>query len=337
MSPTVLARPLVTDATRREFLALLGAAGLLTACSSGPADGPAAPATRTVTHPLGTAEVPLAPTRVLALDRRAALSHLLALGITPLGALTSESIIGTPFPPLVAEQTRDVTVIPTAGGADDVNLEAVAALEPDLLIGWTGGIEEQYTALSGIAPTVAIDVDFTDASVSLRAIAAVVGREAEADALITAFDERRAARLAELGDIGAVSIVLGIGGQQFRVYQPTGSSVARWLAEAGARIVPEIGAISGEPYGDGEFVLISPESLGQVTGDTIVVMTNTGPAGEAAVAELEGSPLWPTLPAVQAGRVVRINSQESVGSYGFQGYDAVLDSLVDQWTALGAR
>jgi iron complex transport system substrate-binding protein len=33
----------------------------------------------------------------------------------------------------------------------------------------------------------------------------------------------------------------------------------------------------------------------------------------------------------------RINSQESVGSYGFQGYDSVLDTLVDQRTALGAR
>jgi iron complex transport system substrate-binding protein len=26
-----------------------------------------------------------------------------------------------------------------------------------------------------------------------------------------------------------------------------------------------------------------------------------------------------------------------VGSYGFQGYESVLDTLVDQWTALGPR
>jgi Periplasmic binding protein len=157
-------------ATRREFLALMGAAGLLSACSAGPASGPAVPATRTVQHPLGTTEVPVAPTRVVALDRRAALPHLLAIGVTPVGALTYESIIGAPFPPVVAEQARDVAALPTGGGADDPNLEAVAALQPDLLIGWTGGIEEAYPALSGIAPTVAVDVDFTDASVSLRAI-----------------------------------------------------------------------------------------------------------------------------------------------------------------------
>src|SRR5688500_2517166 len=107
MSPIVL-DPVVTDATRREFLALVGAAGLLSACSTGPANGPAAPATRTVQHPLGTTEVPMAPTSVVALDRRAALPHLLALGVTPVGALTYESIIGTPFPPVVAEQARDV-------------------------------------------------------------------------------------------------------------------------------------------------------------------------------------------------------------------------------------
>jgi iron complex transport system substrate-binding protein len=335
MSSTVLDRPTATDATRREFLALVGAAGLLTACSAS-ASGPATPATRTVQHPLGTTEVPVAPTRVVALDRRAALPHLLALGVTPIGALTYESIIGTPFPPVVAEQARDVTVLPTGGGADDPNLEAVAALQPDLLIGWTGGIEEAYPALSGIAPTVAVDVDFTDASVSLRAIAAALGREAEAEAVVAAFHERRAARLREIGDIGAVSVILSIGGQQFRVYQPTGSSVARWLAEAGGRIAPAAATMIGEPYGD-EYVLISPENLGQVTGDTIVVMHNTGASGEAALGELESSPLWPTLPAVRAGRVVRVNSQESVGSYGFQGYGSVLDALVDQWTALGPR
>jgi hypothetical protein len=85
-------------------------------------------------------------------------------------------------------------------------------------------------------------------------------REAEADAVIRAFDERRAARLQEIGEIGDVSVVLTIGNQQ-----------------------------------------------------------------------------WPTLSAVRAGRVVKVNSQESVGSYGFQGYDTVLDTLVDQLTALGAR
>ena len=328
MPSTVLA------ATRREFLAILAAAGMLPACAT--AERPTALATRTVQHPLGTTEVPLAPTRVVALDRRAALPHLLALGVTPVAALTYESIIGTPFPPVVAEQARDVAVLPVAGNADDPNLEAVAALRPDLVIGWTGGIEEKYAALSAIAPTVAVDVDFTDAAVSLRAIAAALGREAEADAVINAFDERRAARLAEIGEIGDVSVVLSIGGRQFRIYQPTGSSVARWLADAGGRIVPDLASAIGEPYGD-ELVLISPENLGQVTGETIVVMHNTGPAGEAALAELEGSPLWPTLPAVRAGRVVKVNSQESVGSYGFQGYDSVLDDLVDQWTALGPR
>ncbi|GAA5133838.1 ABC transporter substrate-binding protein [Pseudonocardia adelaidensis] len=324
----------VLDATRREFLAILATSGLLTACAT--ADQPTAPATRTVRHPLGTTEVPLTPTRVVALDRRAALPHLLALGVTPVGALTYESIIGTPFPPGVAEQARDVAILPVAGNADDPNLEAVAALRPDLVIGWTGGIEEKYPALSAIAPTVAVDVDFTDASVGLHAIAAALGREAEAEAVIGAFDERRVARLKELGEIGEVSVVLSIGGQQFRIYQPTGSSVARWLAAAGGRIVPDIASSTGEPYGD-EHVLISPENIGQLTGDTIVVMHNTGAAGEVALAELEGSPLWPTLPAVRAGRVVKVNSQASVGSYGFQGYDSVLDALVDQWTVLGTR
>ncbi len=62
----------------------MAAAGLLTGCGS--AEPPAAaPATRTVVHPVGTTEVPLAPTRIVALDRRSTLPHLLALGVTRSG------------------------------------------------------------------------------------------------------------------------------------------------------------------------------------------------------------------------------------------------------------
>jgi iron complex transport system substrate-binding protein len=316
--------------SRRHLLALLGTTAGLAGCSSTGAAGPA-DATRTISHPLGTAEVPVNPTRVVALDRRGALPHLLALGITPVGALTHKSIIGTDFPDLVAEQTGDMTVLPVASGADEPALEPVTALHPDLVIGYTGGIEEVYPSLSQIAPTVAVDVDFTDAAVSLRAIAAAVGRDSEAERVVQEFDRRCDERLGRLGELGTVSIVLGIGDQQFRAYSRTGSSVARWLSERGATVVPE--AEGAEASEDKTFMLISPERLDILTGETIVVMYNSGPAGAAALAQLESAPTWRQLPAVRAGRVVKINSQSSVGSYGFQGYESVLDELTAGWPA----
>jgi iron complex transport system substrate-binding protein len=337
MSSPVLVGPAygaVSDTTRRQFLAIIGAAGLLSACStSGSADAPAGPATRTVVHPLGTTEVPVAPARVVALDRRSTLPHLLALGVSPVGALTHHSIIGTDFPPVVADQVGDVAVVPTGGGADEPGLEAVAALRPDLLLGWSDGIEAVYPELSAIAPTVAIEMDFTDASVGLAAVARAVGREAEAEAVSAAFAQRLAEAHTAIGEFGTVSVVLSVGDRQFRVYGPEGSSVCRWIVEGGGRIAPDRASLPGEAYED-MFVTISPENLGLVTSDTVVVLFNTGASGEAALTELESSPLWPTLPAVRAGRVVRLNSQESVGQYGFQGYESVLAAMVAQWTAL---
>lgn len=322
------ARPATRSISRRHLLVLLGTTAGLAGCASTGAADPA-DATRTITHPLGTTEVPVQPTRVVALDRRGALPHLLALGITPVGALTHQSIIGTDFPELVAEQAADVVVLPVAGGADDPALEPVTALHPDLVLGYVGGIEEVYPNLSQIAPTVAVDVDFTDAAVSLRAIAAAVGREAEAERVVQEFDRSCDEQLGRLGKLGSVSIVLGIGDQQFRAYSATGSSVARWLSERGATVVPA--AEGAEASEDKTFMLISPERLDILTGDTIVVMYNSGPAGEAALAELEAAPTWQQLPAVRAGRVVKINSQSSVGSYGFQGYESVLGELASGW------
>lgn len=56
--PVLLARP-VTDATRRQFLALLGAVGLLAACATPESDERAdAPVMRTAATPRGPVTVP---------------------------------------------------------------------------------------------------------------------------------------------------------------------------------------------------------------------------------------------------------------------------------------
>ncbi|MEU6698211.1 ABC transporter substrate-binding protein [Pseudonocardia sp. NPDC046786] len=326
------APPVCTAATRREFLAILAATGLLSGCAGDTTGAPGGATSRRIEHPLGVTDVPVAPARVVAIDRRGTLPHLLALGIEPVGALTHESIIGSQFPGVVADLARDVTVLPTAGSSDEVRLEAVAALQPDLLLGWTDGIADQYDALSRIAPTVAVDIDVHDAEPSLRAIAAAVGRDQRADTIIGEFDALRAQRIAALGEIGTVSAVLGVG-DQIRVYRPQASSVTRWLQDAGGRIVPDTTGLAGEPYRD-LFVTVGPELLGEVNGDTLIVMANSGADGEAALNALSGNPLWSGLPAVRAGRVIRLNSQESVGYFGYQGYATVLDSLAGQWAAL---
>lgn len=110
-------------------------------------------ATVLVRHGYGESIIPRNPQRIIAADETT-LDYLLALGITPV-AVTSYS---TELPDHLATRAGGITVIPVAGGPTGVNLEALTALEPDLILGFEhlGGnaMPELHAQLSRIAPTV---------------------------------------------------------------------------------------------------------------------------------------------------------------------------------------
>ena len=74
---------------------------------------------------------------------------LLALGVTPVGAV--QSWTGDPWYDHIADEMKDVEVV---GLESEVNLEAIAALQPDLIIGNKMRQEDIYEQLNAIAPTV---------------------------------------------------------------------------------------------------------------------------------------------------------------------------------------
>lgn len=109
-----------------------------------------------VKHAYGATDIPADPQRIYVSDP-ATLQILLSLGIKPVG-----SAVFTPELPLaIQEQGAGVTLLNAVGG--DVNLEQLAALQPDLILGAAEGLgtiaEEQYTTLRQIAPTVAFTED----------------------------------------------------------------------------------------------------------------------------------------------------------------------------------
>jgi iron complex transport system substrate-binding protein len=131
--------------TRREFL--IGAAGLLllpAGCGGGgegSGEGTSGE-TRTVEHALGTTEVPVSPERIVTHDTFA-IDTLISLGVEPVGVRDQATI--------ARYLAREVEGIESVGV--DPNLEAVAALEPDLILTTEG--YETNEELSRIAPTVA--------------------------------------------------------------------------------------------------------------------------------------------------------------------------------------
>lgn len=142
--------------TRRRFLALsAGAAGMvLTGCSSDEPGDVADDGSVTVKHAFGETRIPAPPTRVVSAGYT---DHddLLALGVVPVAV--TDWFGGEPFgvwpwaqPKLGGAQPAVLSL------ADGVQVDAIAALEPDLIVATNAGLDaDTYARLSEIAPTVA--------------------------------------------------------------------------------------------------------------------------------------------------------------------------------------
>jgi iron complex transport system substrate-binding protein len=312
------------EITRRSLLTSVGAAGLLTACGGAPEAAPPVRATRTITHPLGNADVPIAPQRVLSLDSNGALQVGLELG-APL--IASETLDGAvPVPPYLPAPPPGLESL----GFNQLDLERVAALRPDLVIGNVPRVEEAYADLSRIAPTVAYrnagaGQDWRE---SVRTIGDVLGalprveeRLAEYAARVEDVATRHAERIA-----GSTVALLRFTSSELRIVRGEifGASI---LAHTGIRRPPS----TDTPGPSATYVSLTEETVG-VTADADVLLYFVGGGGSAldaaATAQryLSGG-LWPQLPAVRAGRVVELDPVAWWDGYSVSAGLACLDEL----------
>lgn len=171
--------PGIEDITRRDFL-VGGAAALLLGGCGGSGGNEASGETKTVEHAMGTTEVPVNPQRIVTLGTLSVFDPLVQLGITPVGTVDGINVLS------------DVEGLEFVGDSEEPNLEAIAALEPDLIVGDTFNPEEAYERLSQIAPTVyapdaLADEDALDRQ---RFLADLVGRLKRFDELVAEYETR---------------------------------------------------------------------------------------------------------------------------------------------------
>jgi len=318
-----LTPPKIDDATRREFL--IGAAGLLLlpfGCGSGEDRGGVSGETRVVKDADGNeVEVPKEPERVVAADNLS-LPFLLELGIVPVAAGSPDigSGEGRAFPkelyPLGAGEVK-------AYGRDAPDYELLARLEPHLIVASKFVLEGRVDSnrYSEIAPTVSFDAE--DPVEQLRLVAKIVGREERAEEIIARF-ERRLENLPE-PNVETVSLIDSLTGDGNYFLYTEGTPPTDIFAQAfGVDLVPQLEGQGVERYSR-DYAQISAELLGEVDGEAIVVLGR----GERGVNALEGNPLWPTLPAVRAGRVFYTDFLLFYGNGG-------LGALGDLYEEMGA-
>ncbi|WP_337061768.1 Fe2+-enterobactin ABC transporter substrate-binding protein [Kineococcus sp. G2] len=334
MRPTTTAHP---RTSRRAVLA--GASGLallaLTACSGGSgqaaeqtpaATTSSAPALRTVTTEQGAVEVPGDPQRIAVLSGGLA-GYLFALD-APVVA-TDTRVLGVTdlqggFPPAWADEATEqgTTALPAG---EQLNIEAVAAANPDLIIGGGQGItavqaQEAYEQLSDIAPTVLVPTSTTSWQEQLELVAEATGRTDGVDELVAAYDER-------VEEVRS-SITVPDGNAVFLLSLPVGKPFLIPADAALPALAEEVGFTpddvltkAGNPtlYGSGDSFEVSPELLGQVADAPVAFVVDLG---GASVEELAQDPVYAALPAFRNGQVHELPAT----SYR-PDYDGAMDAL----------
>jgi iron complex transport system substrate-binding protein len=268
---------------------------------------------RLVVHAVGETCVPETVTRVVALET-SELDSAVALGVLPVGA-GSWLTASDPWPEYLEADLAGTTYV---GLGDEPNLEAVAALEPDLILGSRLRHEALYEQLSKIAPTVFTETVGGVWKENLLLHGEALGKGAEAQRLLDAYEARTRAFEAALGDARPeVSIVRFLPGE-IRVYQK---------ATFSGTILEDVG-LPRPPSGDvDDFAAsITAEGVPEIGGD-VIFTTVYGPQDETDYALVTEGPLWKGLASVEAGNVYRVPEYYWMLGVGVEAANRVLGDL----------
>ncbi|MEU5916731.1 iron-siderophore ABC transporter substrate-binding protein [Streptomyces sp. NPDC047141] len=267
---------------------------------------------RTLTHALGKTELKAAPKRVVVLDV-GELDNVVSLGVKPVGYAPSEGDEGIP-----GYLAKDAGTPKSVGTINNLNLEAIANLQPDLILGSQLRAADKYDELSKIAPTVfSIRPGFTWKENYLLN-AAALDRTAQAKTALAAY-ETKAKKLGE--DIGpnkpTVSMVRYLPGK-IRLYAKA-SFIGTILEDTGLPRPKnqQIDELAAE---------ISPERIDEADADWIF----TGVYGDAKATKkdsAQANPLWRNLEAVKAGHAKDVPDETWYLGLGVTAANSVLDDL----------
>ncbi|MGW1401513.1 ABC transporter substrate-binding protein [Streptomyces sp. NPDC002405] len=273
---------------------------------------------RTVTHAMGSTELKAQPKRVVVLDV-GELDNVVSLGVKPVGLAPTEG-----SPELPSYLKKDAGSPKNVGTINNLNLEAIAALKPDLILGSQLRAADKYDELSQIAPTVfSLRPGFTWKENYLLN-AAALDKTAQAKQKLAAY-EKRAGTLGEKLGAGkpTVSMVRYLPDGVIRLYA-NASFIGTILKDVG---IPrpknqDIDDLAAE---------VSAENIDQADADYIF----TGVYGDAKATDksnAQSNPLWKNLGAVKAGHAYDVPDETWYLGLGVTAAEEVLGDLESHLT-----
>lgn len=258
--------------------------------------------TRAVGHAEGISDVPADPTRVVVLDA-AALDASCELGVWErvVGAATLDPDFRGDGDQALYLGTG-LAEVPSVGTVGSPDVDAIAALEPDLIIGADSLGSDTYTALDAIAPTVFTTSDGGWKDTFLQS-AAALGRGQSAFESLAAFsaDAERVGRDIDASQTQAS--IVRFGADSIEVDGPDSFA---------GEVLAEVGVARPQPQREGSFT-VSADELRAAEGD-IVYIRFDGPDAEAYGREVMAGDAWLDLGSVIDGRVFAVDDTVWSGS-----------------------
>jgi ABC-type Fe3+-hydroxamate transport system substrate-binding protein len=199
------------------------------------------------------------------------------------------------------DRQPELASLPSIGGGLDPSPEAVAALRPDVVIGWRNrSSSDLLRALAPFhIPVVSFETtDTSDIFLNLRRIGALVGAEAKADSLAEMLRTDLRSIQAEAcpdGPASAPTVFLEVGTEP-----PMTTGGGTWMNTI-LRVVCLRNLFADL---EASWPTVSLEAIAARNPDWI--LTSRGPAPGARLADLRSKAGWRDLPAVKAGRIIEI-------------------------------
>jgi iron complex transport system substrate-binding protein len=279
----------------------------------------------TVEHAMGSTTIKGTPKKVVILTNEGT-EALLALGVKPVGAV--QSWLGDPWYDHIKADMEGVEVV---GVESEVNVEKIATLKPDLIIGNKLRQEAVYDQLSAIAPTIFSETLRGDWKDNFQLYAKALNLEEKGTEVLSAYDQHVEDLKAKLGDKvnQEVSVVRFMAGKSRIYYTDSFSGVVfnqlgfKRAAQQEALFTPDnkLGLLAVE---------VGKEVIPKMDGDLLFYFTYAPQGDKAALdtaKEWTNDPLWKNLNAVKSGNVHEVSDATWNTAGGVLSANIMLDDL----------
>lgn len=271
----------------------------------------------TIQHAMGETTLEKTPERVVILTNEGT-EALLAMGVKPVGAV--QSWTGDPWYKHIADDMKDVEVV---GVESQVNVEAIAALKPDLIIGNKMRQENIYEQLKAIAPTVFAETLRGDWQENFKLYSKAINKEEKGQEVLSQYEDR----IAEIKETFAdklsmkVSMVRFMAGDVRIYHKDTFSGV----------ILSQLGFARPESQDVDDFAEknVTKERMPAMDGDILFYFTYDTGNGEATQLEKEWieDPLFKNLEVSKNGNVHKVDDTTWNTAGGVIAANLMLDDM----------